>query len=194
MKENMIMNVYDFDNTIYKGESGVDLFLYYLKKDPKLVSKIPMALSVITRYKAGKISLDEVMNTYSGVVEEYCQGIEDIGSDIDMFWDEHSRKIKSFYLKQRRDDDVILSACIDVVLEEICKRLNIKNYIATETDLNSRKLVNFCFRENKVKAFRERYPDAVVENFYTDSYNDQPMIDLAQNAYLIRGDKMVKIK
>lgn len=188
------MNVYDFDNTIYKGESGVDLFLYYLKKDPKLVSKIPMALTVITKYKAGKISLDEVMNTYSGVVEEYCQSIEDIGSDVDAFWDEHSRKIKSFYLKQRKDDDVILSACIDVVLEEICKRLNIKNYIATQTDLNSRKLVNFCFRENKVKAFRKRYPNAVVENFYTDSYNDQPMIDLAQNAYLVRGDKMVKIK
>lgn len=188
------MNVYDFDNTIYRGESGVDLFLYYLKKDPKLLAKIPWGLSAVLKYKAGKMSLEQALENYSGVVEDYCRGIENIDSDVTEFWDNNSRKIKSFYLRQRRDDDVILSACIDVVLEEICKRLNIKNYIASTTDLYSMKLVNFCFRENKVKAFRERYPDAVVENFYTDSYNDQPMIDLAQNAYLVRGDRLVKIK
>ena len=27
------MNVFDFDNTIYDGESGFDIFLYFLKKD-----------------------------------------------------------------------------------------------------------------------------------------------------------------
>lgn len=193
-KEQIKMNVYDFDNTIYRGESGVDLFLYYLKKDPKLLAKIPWGLSAVLKYKAGKMSLEQALENYSGVVEDYCRGIENIDSDVTEFWDNNSRKIKSFYLRQRRDDDVILSACIDVVLEEICKRLNIKNYIASTTDLDSMKLVNFCFRENKVKAFRERYPDAVVENFYTDSYNDQPMIDLAQNAYLVRGDRLVKIK
>ena len=31
----MFMRVFDFDNTIYDGESGMDLFLYFFKKDPK---------------------------------------------------------------------------------------------------------------------------------------------------------------
>lgn len=31
------MNVYDFDNTIYRGESAVDLFWYYLKQDKSLL-------------------------------------------------------------------------------------------------------------------------------------------------------------
>lgn len=188
------MNVYDFDNTIYRGESGVDLFLGYLKKDPKLLAKLPLAVSCILKYKAGKISLDDVMDKYAGVVEEFAQSIEDIESDVIDFWDKNSSKIKPFYLRQRRDDDIIISACLDVVLEEICRRMNIKNYVGSTTDLENRKLVDFCFRENKVKVFKEKFPDAEIENFYTDSLNDQPMIDLARNAYLVKGDRLIKIK
>ena len=47
------MNVYDFDNTIYEGESGVDLFLGYLKKEPRLLAKLPMAIKCIFQYKTG---------------------------------------------------------------------------------------------------------------------------------------------
>ena len=188
------MNVYDFDNTIYRGESGVDLFLSYLKKDPRLLIKLPWAVNCILKYKAGKISLDDVMEKYAGVVEEFAQSIEDIESDVIDFWDKNSSKIKPFYFKQRRDDDIIISACLDVVLEEICRRLNIKNFVGSKTDLETMKLVDFCFRENKVKVFKEKFPDAEIDNFYTDSLNDQPMIDLAKNAYLVKGDKLIKIK
>ena len=189
-----LMNVYDFDNTIYRGESGVDLFLGYLKKYPKLLKMFPMAVKCIYKYKTGKMSLDEVMDKYAGVVENFAQSIEDIEGDVVDFWDKNSSKIKSFYLRQRQDDDIIISACLDVVLEEICRRLNIKNFVGSKTDLESRKLVDFCFRENKVKAFKEKFPDAEIDNFYTDSLNDQPMIDLARNAYLVKGDRLIKIK
>ncbi len=188
------MNVYDFDNTIYRGESGIDLFLYYLRRDPKLLSAVPWAVSCITKYKATKMTLDDAMKNYSSVIEDYCKTIEDIDGDIQRFWDKNSRKIKSFYLKQRKDDDIVISACVDVVLAEICNRLNIKNFVGSQVDMKSRTLVSFCYRENKVKAFKEKYPDAVIDNFYTDSFNDQPMIDLAQNAYLVKGDKITKIK
>lgn len=189
-----LMNVYDFDNTIYRGESGVDLFLGYLKKDPKLFKMFPMAVKCIYKYKTGKMSLDEVMDKYAGVVEDFAQSIEDIEGDVIDFWDKNSNKIKPFYLKQRQDDDIIISACLDVVLEEICRRLNIKNFVGSKTDLESRRLVDFCFRENKVKVFKEKFPDAEIDNFYTDSLNDQPMIDLARNAYLVKGDRLIKIK
>lgn len=194
MKEGKKMNVYDFDNTIYRGESGVDLFWYFLKRDPKLVAALPWAISCITKYKATKMTLQDALDNYAGVIEKYAAQIEDIEENVQKFWDKNSCKIKSFYLKQRRDDDIIISACVDVVLEEICKRLNIKNFVGSETDLEKMKLVNFCYRENKVKAFKEKYPDAEIDNFYTDSLNDQPMIDLAKNAYLVKGGKLIKIK
>ena len=42
--------------------------------------------------------------------------------------------------------------------------------------------------------FFEEYPDTEIENFYTDSLNDQPLIDISKNAYLVKGDKITKIK
>ncbi len=194
MKGERKMNVYDFDNTIYRGESGVDLFKYFLKRDPKLITSLPWAVSCIAKYKATKMTLDDVLENYAGIIESYAAKIDDIEGNVEKFWDKNSYKIKSFYLRQRKDDDIIISACIDVVLEEICKRLNIKNYVGSEVDLENRKLINFCYRENKVKVFKEKFPDAVIENFYTDSLNDQPMIDLAQNAFLVKGNKITKIK
>ncbi len=189
------MNVYDFDNTIYKGESGVDLFMYFLKRDPKLIGALPWAIGAISDYKFSKMTLEDVMDKHAKVVEDYCRAnLPDIPAVVSDFWDKHSHKIKSFYLRQRQDDDIVISACIDVVLAEICKRLNIKNYVGTEVDLDEYKLRSFCFRENKVKAFRARYPDAVIDNFYTDSMNDTPMIEISRNAYLVKGDKIVKIK
>lgn len=188
------MNVYDFDNTIYKGESAIDFFAYYLKRDPKLLAYVPKVIVALLKYKARKISIDQALNEYGTLVENYCRSIEDLQGDIVKFWDININKIKPFYAEIRKDDDVILSAGFDVVLEEMGRRTGIKNIVATETDRENFRIINFCFRENKVKAFKARYPDAVIENFYTDSLNDQPIIDLAQNAYLVKGNRIIKIK
>ena len=50
-------------------------------------------------------------------------------------------------------------------------------------------------RENKIKYFYERYPDAKIENFYTDSIkNDGFFAENAVNVYLVKGNKIIKIK
>lgn len=188
------MNVYDFDNTIYNGESAIDFFVYFLKRDPKLLLYVPKVVRALARYKMRRISIDEALSEYGTLVEEYCRSIENLDEHIRIFWDKNIRKIKPFYYGIRNDDDVILSAGFDVVLAEMGRRMNIKNIVATETDRENFRIVNFCFRENKVKAFKKHYPDAVIENFYTDSLNDQPIIDLAENAYLVKGNKITKIK
>ena len=41
------MNVYDFDNTIYDGESVIDFFLYYCKKDKSLIGKTNRLLGAL---------------------------------------------------------------------------------------------------------------------------------------------------
>ena len=55
------------------------------------------------------------------------------------------------------------------------------------------KFIRLCFLENKVKAFREIYPDRHIENFYTDSMNDKAMMDIADNVYLVKKNKITKI-
>ena len=41
------MNVYDFDNTLYKGESSYDFFFFCLKRKPKMIKYIPVVLKLI---------------------------------------------------------------------------------------------------------------------------------------------------
>ena len=47
---------------------------------------------------------------------------------------------------------------------------------------------NYLFAQvaSKVKAFKERYPNAVVEEFYTDSYNDKPLMEISKKTYLVK--------
>lgn len=189
------MNVYDFDNTIYDGESGVDLFLYFLKRDPGLLKHLPWAINLIIDYERAKMPLQEILDKHAGVVEQY--GREKIGDLHELavdFWDKNSRKIKSFYFQQREEDDLIISACLDFILQEICERMNIRNYIGSEVDAENKKLISFCYRENKVKAFEARYPGQRIDNLYTDSYNDKPLMDISDNVYLVKGKKVKKIK
>ena len=40
------MNVYDFDNTIYDGETLVDFILYYVRTDPRIWRYVPKLLVI----------------------------------------------------------------------------------------------------------------------------------------------------
>ena len=49
-------------------------------------------------------------------------------------------------------------------------------------------------RENKRKTFLEKYKGAVIDEFYTDNMLDKPMIDIAEKAYLVKGNKIRRIE
>ena len=55
------MNVYDFDNTIYDGESIVDFYFFLLFRNPSLIYILPKLVLMLVKYKACKISYDELL-------------------------------------------------------------------------------------------------------------------------------------
>ena len=188
------MNVYDFDNTIYDGESVVDFFLYYCKKDKSLLKHIPSVFSALFKYKKGKVTIEQALSKYGEAVADYYRKHPDIPEDMKAFWDCHMNKIKPFYKDIQSDDDLIISGSPEFSLEIICRRLGIKRYIGSLIDTETGEVKRLCIRENKVKAFFEEYPDTKIENFYTDSVNDLPLIEISENAYLVKGHKITKIK
>ena len=50
------MNVFDFDKTIYDGDSTVDFCLYLMGRYPAVIGDFISNLPVVIRYKRGKIS------------------------------------------------------------------------------------------------------------------------------------------
>lgn len=188
------MNVYDFDNTIYDGETVIDFFFFCMKRSPSMLRFVPAVLSTWAKYKLCIVTMAELETQAEKYLGRFLVKAGDLSSAVTEFWDTHQHKIKSFYAQMQREDDVIISGSCDFLLDEICRRIGIKNYICSSLDLKTGKIRRICYREKKPELFRARYPDAEIENFYSDSQNDLPMMRLAQNAYIVKGEKFIKVK
>ncbi|MBQ6022152.1 MAG: haloacid dehalogenase-like hydrolase [Clostridia bacterium] len=189
------MNVYDFDNTIYDGESVIDLFFFYMKKTPYIAKHIPKVFYAMYKYKRGRITVEQALSDYAPFIEDYFRNIDDFESDVRKFWDGHMKKIKPFYKDLQREDDVLVTASPEITMAEVCRRLGIRHVVGSLMDPETGKITRLCMRSRKVPAFLEAFPDAHIDNFYTDSQkNDQPLIDLAEHAFIVKGSKIRQIK
>ena len=189
------MNVFDFDNTIYDGESTLDMFFYYMVRKPWLFKMLPTVLKAFSRYKKGEVTLAEALELYAPLIEKDILRVVDFENDPKIFWDTHMKKIKPIYNGLRSDDDLIITASPDFSVEEICKRLKIKSFLASKINRKTGRIEFANLRENKIKAFKEQYGNAEIENFYTDSpENDAPLIEMANHAFVVKKNKVIKIK
>ena len=187
------MNVYDFDNTIYDGESCFDLFKFYIKKDPSLLRYTPIVMKGFSLYQKGA-DFNAIVEKLSPILEKKLREL-DYENEPREFWDAHMHKIKPFYKEIQREDDLIITASPDFHIAEIAKRLGIKNYLTTVVDAQNGKILFPCIRSNKIIAFKKQYGDKEIENFYTDSpENDAPLIALAKHAFVVKGMKIEQIK
>ena len=188
------MNVYDFDNTIYDGESVFDFYIFLLKKDFSLIRMMPKVMSVYLRYKRCIISGKELLEIAEKYAEEILARFPDMEKLAAEFWDINQKKIKKFYIENQREDDVILSASCGFLLRDICSRIGIKNVLASEIDLDTGKITRVCFSSAKPEVFKKHFGDAEIDSFYTDSLNDKSMFEYAKNVYMVKGNKIRRVE
>lgn len=182
------MNVYDFDKTIYDGDSTLDFYIYCLKRYPAVILCIPVQLFYAFKYKTGKINKTQFKEHFYIFLRK-LDNTEDI---ICRFWEKNERKIKSWYLNRKKEDDVIISASPYFLLNEICKRIGIKHLIASNVDLKTGKYTGLnCYGEEKVRRFKKEVCGD-IDNFYTDSKSDLPLMLLAKKSFFVKGNKIVE--
>ena len=193
------MRVFDFDGTIYDGERLFDLYLYSARHDPKVFRYIAPVLRYAVKYKLGRATLEQMEYGVGKMTEGYLtelsrsKRVASVEQLVDDFWDRYYARIKPWY--QPESDDVILTASFGLTVGEVCRRLGVRNLVASEVDVETMKVTYLNFNTNKTKRFRELYgPDAVIDEFYTDSKFDQPMIDMARHAFMVKGDTITQVK
>ena len=187
------MNVYDFDNTIYDGESTVDFFLFCLKKKKSLIRYLPLVFYTAILYKLRILSIDKLLNSASKMTSAFVNSNEDFDKIAKEFWDLHQKKLKPSFLNKLNSADVITTASPRFLIEAILPILKIENAICSEFDTKTGQLEFANFRENKLIAFKKKYPNERIVNFYTDSLNDSPLIEFAENAFLVKGNNEPKL-
>lgn len=184
-----MINVYDFDKTIYDGDSTLDFYFYILKKKKKIIFLLPMQIYGFIVYKL-KIKNKEYFKEKFFV---FLKQIDNVDEYIDDFYNKNKNKIKKWYLNQKNDTDLIISASPEFLISKFCKELNV-NYIATKVDeKNGKFLSKNCYGIEKVNRFQEEYKTTKINNFYSDSMSDKPMMNISKNSYLVKKDDIKKV-
>ena len=175
------MNVYDFDGTIYPTDCTIGFGFWCMNRHPKLwFTFFPKMIVTLIRRKAGKIPEYLLQRRLFSFLTQ----VDDFDVQIERYWDKNEKKIAPWYLKQKRDDDLIISASPSCIIEPIANRLGV-NFMATEFDREFGVFTNnLMYAKEKAKyIFDHGFP--MIENFYSDSLADTPLALCAEKAYLV---------
>lgn len=179
------MNVFDFDKTIFRGDSTAKFYAYCFLRTPKMLLRLPKLI-----YGALFI-LPKDKQRFKEQTFAFLTDVKDVREMLDAFWKKHQNGFKPFYADIHREDDLVISASPYFIVRPAMEMLGIKRLIASPVDMHTGKYGGpNCHGEEKVIQFRRNYPDETIENFYSDSHSDDPMAAISQKAWLVKGDKI----
>lgn len=182
------MNVYDFDGTVYDGDSTVDFWLYCLRRRPRIAFYVFRQALAILRRAAGAIDTTRMKEEFFS----FLPALGDPEALAASFWEARRGRIKGWYLEQKRKSDVVVSASPEFLLRPACASLGIEPPVATRMDPKSGRIQGRnCKGAEKVPRFAERFPEGVIQRFYSDSLSDAPLAELAQEAFLVKKNALL---
>lgn len=188
------MNAYDFDNTIYDGESIYDFFIFCIKKDIWLIKFLPLVLLRMIQYKLNLLKIEKIYETCELIINSFFKHSKfNYDELIKEFWKINHRKLKKQFIEMLKDDDLIITGCPNFLINYIKDELKVKNIISTDFDLKTKKVKFVCFGKNKVIAYKEKYKNKKINKFYTDSLSDIPFMKLAKEVYFVTKNDIKKI-
>ncbi len=181
------MNIYDFDKTIYDGDSTVDFIKYCSKRYKKAyITVIPTMWSFLL-YMLGiytKTQFKEHMYRFLRYIDNIDEALED-------FWNGHEKNILDYYRKQQRPDDIVISASPEFLLKPVCGRLGIKRLLASRVDKHTGKYDGEnCWGAEKVSRLEKAYGITRCDGFYSDSFSDTPLAEISDKAYIVRRNAL----
>ncbi len=185
------LNVYDFDHTIYHGDCMFDFYFFCIMQKPTLLRYLPYqcwsaALFVL------RIKTRTALKSSFFV---FLNGIEDIDSLVNSFWDQHIDRIKQWYLVQKKSTDVIVTASPYFLVRPVLEQLDIKALIATNMDVKTGKITGKnCRGTEKLKRFKSELPNVIINKMYSDSLSDLPLLRLAQSPIIVLGSRMFELE
>lgn len=183
------MNVYDFDGTIYRGDSTKDFYLHCLRHNPRMLAQLPANGVDCVRFALHRIARQDFKERFMRRLLPRVDASRMVAS----FWETHRGRLQEWYLEQRDASDLIISASPQFLLQPLCDELGV-SLIATPVDPATGEFLGANMRgEEKVRAFYEAYPHATPASFYSDSMSDAPMMRLAEQAFLVSGTKITPV-
>ncbi|CAM3404639.1 HAD-IB family hydrolase [Pseudostreptobacillus hongkongensis] len=184
--------VYDFDKTIYGGETSTDFMRFFLKRNKKYIKRLPYVIKSLFYYNKNLKRSKEIFFKILDNID-----MELLKNEIREFWKQNNKKIFSWISdeikvnKLESDELILISATPSIFLEEISKELGFDKLIATEFVKQKDNFISKiegsnCKGVEKVYRLQEYLENFEIIKFYSDSMSDKPLFDLAKEKYFIK--------
>lgn len=183
----MIMqNIYDFDNTIFRGDSTFRFCRYIMRRHPTLLLRLPgIGLAFLRMALGHRTKTWAKQQMYRALLTPI-----DAGALLEDYWARNLHRVKQWYLDGQQESDIVISASPEFLLRPACERLGIRHLIASKVDIESGDCHGLnCHGEEKVRRYRLEC-EQVPFHFYSDSLSDSPMARLAEKAFWVKGDSI----
>ena len=198
------LTIFDLDNTLLAGDSDREWGQYIVEK--KIVSEgfLIESEKFYNNYYEGDLDIDKFLtfclkplmeNKLSKLLELRDGFIEDKIKPILL-----DKAVDMVDIKKSQGPVVIATATNSFVTRPIADLFQIKELVATEFIIKNDKFTGEvdgmpCFREGKVKkvkdwATKNGY-DISDATFYSDSFNDLPLLKKVKNAIVVDGDNQL---
>jgi hypothetical protein len=130
------------------------------------------------------------MKRFKEVFHSYLRSLRDREELLEAFWDRYATEIPVWLPPLLPQGGLVISASPEFLIEGLCRRLGLE-FMGTRMDGQSGRIRgDNCRGVEKPRRFLEKYPEAEVTAFYSDSLADTPMARLAEKAWLVKGDAL----
>ena len=189
----MLIDVYDFDGTLYDGDSTADYVLFCLRRHPSLLLSLPRVAVAAAKLAMKQIGLTEFKSALFIAMGERI----DLEGEARRFWqDAKTRgKLGAWFQDTPRDLPIVIaSASPEFELRHAAAILGVGVLIGTRCDETGKLLGRNCKGEEKIRRIREVIGEFSVRAMYTDDVKaDAPLLHMAQERYLVTHGVVKKI-
>lgn len=178
-------NVFDFDGTIYDGDSSVDFFIFILRKYPICSIILPRFMYCVVAYKLKRCTKEQLKECFFS----FLRFVKDVDYEVECFWKVNGKKFYKWYIERDHKHDVIISASPEFLIRPIVEQYGVYAVIATHVDKKTGRFIGKnCYGEEKVLRLKNELGSKIqVETFYSDSKSDLPLAKIAEKAYFVNN-------
>lgn len=188
----MIADLYDFDKTIFNGESGTYFYLFELRRHPRFLLNLPGHIITLIKFSLGKISTEKFKETFYGPLKSV-----DCEKETKLFWEKYEHKINPYFLNRDKSVKTIVCSASPVFqIKPICDKLGVDLIVATEFDPKTGKAIGLnCKDGEKIERMKKDAAGYTIRDVYTDNLkSDGPLLTLAtRDKYHVVKGKTTKI-
>ena len=102
---NTPMKAFDFDNTIYRGESSLDFSLYMIRTHKKILLYLPVIMANAIRYKLCLVDKEKLGAEINKYMKLIIRDKREIRRLVKTFWQTHADRLDTDMLRRIGPDD-----------------------------------------------------------------------------------------